>query len=48
MILFLKFAYNTDLRPKKLFKSANYAGSAFFRKIDENYARDDKLCQKLC
>ena len=31
----------------KLAKSAHYASSAFFRKIDEKYARNDELCQKL-
>ena len=43
MILLLKFACNTQLGPKmknlaaNLAKSANYASSAFFRNIGENY-----------
>ena len=28
-------------------KSEIYAGNAFFRKIVENYARNDELCQKF-
>ena len=27
--------------------STNFARSAFFREIRENYARNDELCQKL-
>ena len=48
MILLFKFACITDLGPK-LAKRAKYASVVFsFRKINENYARNDEPCQKLC
>ena len=32
----------------KLAQSANYAFSAFFLEMHENYARNDELCQNVC
>ena len=36
----------TILGCKAGLKTANYASSVFFRKIFQNYASDDELCQK--
>ena len=61
IILFLKFAFNTDLGPKKMFAwptndnfllqnqpKVQIILAVLFAEIGENYARNDKLCQKLC
>ena len=45
MILLLKFAYNTDLRSKKTIQKCKLCWQCFFRKIDENYARDDNYAK---